>query len=290
MKDYGASTVNRHRRTAAQLQVVDEAIVEVVRAEAPISLRGVFYRVMSAGAVDKTELGYRLVGRQLLKLRRCGAVPYSAITDGTRYIVKPESWSDVDTMLRDAAASYRRALWRSQPVDCHVFVEKDAITGVIEPVTSEWDVPLGVLRGYASESFTHSVAEAVAAAGKPVILYHLGDHDPSGLDAWRDFQTKVASFVGGAEVTFERLAVTEQQVADWSLPTRPTKRTDSRSARFRGDSVEVDAIPTARLRQLVESAITRHLDEHALRVTEYAERQERELLYRMVGVATGGGR
>jgi hypothetical protein len=70
--------------------------------------------VVSAGAIDKTEDGYRLVGRELLKLRRSGAIPYDWITDGTRWINKPDSYDDLDQMLEDAAASYRPALWHDQ--------------------------------------------------------------------------------------------------------------------------------------------------------------------------------
>jgi hypothetical protein len=70
------------------LAVVDDAIVTAVATEHPVTLRGVYYRVVSAGGVEKTELGYRLVGRQLLKLRRSGEVPYGWITDGTRLIRK----------------------------------------------------------------------------------------------------------------------------------------------------------------------------------------------------------
>ena len=72
---YGASTVKRQRRTNADLDAVNHAILTAVEMEHPVSLRGVFYRTESAGAVPKTEAGYRLVGRQLLKLRREGVVP-----------------------------------------------------------------------------------------------------------------------------------------------------------------------------------------------------------------------
>lgn len=316
---YGASPVKRSRRTRAELDLVDEAIVAAVETEHPVSLRGVYYRVVSAGAVEKTELGYRLVGRQLLALRRNGVVPYWHITDGTRYIRKPSSWDGLDEMLDDAAASYRRALWRDQRVEVHVFVEKDAISGVVDPVTAQWDVPLGVLRGYASESFAYSVAEAVKAAlgrGKRVFLYQLGDHDPSGVDAWRDLQEKVLRFVGAdvrmvpsaealevlstladghpvpfddvadlfaPNVVFERLAVTPEQIAEMALPTRPTKTTDSRSGKFTGESVEVDAIPPTILRSLVEDAIEQHIDPERLRLTRLAEESERRVLYTMKG-------
>ena len=285
---YGSSTAKRTRRTSEQLEAVDDAIIAAVRDEHPVTLRGVFYRTVSAGAVDKTENGYRLVGRRLLALRRDNRVPYTWITDGTRWISKPRSWSGLDEMLDDAAASYRRALWHAQDAEVHVFTEKDAISGVVWPVTARWDVPLGVLRGYASESFAYSVAESIVAVHKPVFVYQLGDHDPSGLDAWRDFQAKVRGFVdaksdGSTMVVFRRLAVREEQIVEYDLPTRPTKRTDTRAAGFAGESVEVDAIRPSVLRGLIEDAITQHIDPEALRLTRIAEDSERDVLYAIKG-------
>lgn len=90
---------------------------------------------------------------------------------------------------------------------------------------------------------------------------------------------------GSRHVTFARLAVTEDQIEHWQLPTRPTKRSDSRSKSFTGESVEVDAVPAGTLRDLVENAITSHIDQEALRVTRVAEESEREILTNM----TGGG-
>jgi hypothetical protein len=243
---------------------------------------------VSAGAVEKTESGYRLVSRQLLKLRRNDVIPYSHITDGTRWITKPASYTGLEEMLDDAAASYRRDLWHGSGAEVHVFTEKDAISGVPLPVTSKWDVPLGVLRGFASETFAYSVAQAIlaiAGKGRFTYVYQLGDHDQSGLDAWRDFQAKVRGFLdpeghGLADymASFRRLAITEDQIRDWQLPTRPTKRTDTRARRFEDGSVEVDAIPTAQLRTLVEGAILQHVDQTALALLRRTEQHEREIL------------
>ena len=145
---FGSSPIKtRDRWTKNQLDELDQAIVSAVEIEHPVSLRGVYYRVVSAGAIDKTEKGYRRVGHQLTKLRAARAIPYSWITDGTRLMRKPETWSDLDRMLDSAAASYRRALWDDQAVEVIVLSEKDAISGAIWPVTSRWDVELGVTRG-----------------------------------------------------------------------------------------------------------------------------------------------
>jgi hypothetical protein len=290
---YGSRPVKRHRRTNAALATLDAEIINAIRDEHPVSLRGVYYRVVSAGAVEKTENGYRLVGRELLKLRRAGVVPYSWITDGTRWITEPIMWASLDEMLANAALSYRRALWQNQPDEVLIFTEKDAISGVVRPVTQSWGVPLGVLRGYSSETFAYSVARAVIAGNLVrsgmTYVYQLGDHDPSGVDAWRAFTERVSGFIRdqydhGDSIEFERLAVTEQQITEWSLPTRPTKQGDARAKTFVGGSVEVDAIAPSRLRRLVEDAITGHVDQEALRLTRIAEKSEREILARMKGL------
>lgn len=326
MTVYGASTVKRERRTRAELAAIDDAIIEAVELEHPITLRGAFYRVVSMGAVEKTEHGYRLTGRQLLKLRRAGAIRYNQITDGTRWINKPDSYDDLDQMLEDAAASYRRAVWRDQLAEVQIYSEKDAISGVVLPVTRRWDVPLGIVRGYSSESFAWSVAQSIIEAGgrgKDTHVYQLGDHDPSGVDAWRAFRSTVCGFLleehrelrrriaavypeadfgddqihlGDTEsqctfsigeriatAFFKRLAVTEVQVYELGLPARPTKQSDTRARSFDGGSVEVDAIPPTVLRQIIEDAIAGHIDPEALRLTQVAEQSERDILTSMIG-------
>lgn len=283
---YGPSTVKRQRRTNGELETLDAAIITAVQTESPVTLRGVFYRVVSAGAVEKSEAGYRVIGRQLIKLRRAGLVPYSAITDGTRLLRKPASWTDLDEMLHTAAASYRRSLWDDQDVEVIVLSEKDAITGSVYPVTAEWDVELGITRGYSSETFTHSIAETVRyndQRGKTTFVYQLGDHDPSGVDAWRDFASKVRGFVPWAAVEFQRIAVTPEQIVELDLPTRPTKGTDTRASGFVGESVEVDAIPASMLRSIVRAAIEQHIDPDALRLTQVVEQSEREVLTSLAG-------
>lgn len=287
---YGPSPVRRKRRTAAELAAVDDAIVAAVEAEYPVTLRGVYYRVVSAGAVDKTEAAYKLVGRQLVKLRRDGRVAYNRITDGTRWVVRPTTWQSLDDMLDSVASTYRRGMWNDTPDEVMIFTEKDAIVGTIQPVTTRWDVPVGVMRGYCSETFAHEMAQSirwsVARRSGRVFVYQLGDHDPSGLGAWDNFCRKVTGFLDDhvvQSVVFERLAVTTDQVEELGLPTRPTKRSDSRSSDFEGDSVEVDAIPAGTLREIVEAAITRHVDPQHLRVLRAAEESERSILYRLAG-------
>lgn len=278
---YRTSPVKRRRRTRAEVETLDTAILTVCTEDHPLSVRGVFYRVMSAGAVEKTEKAYGAVQREVLKLRRTGALPYEWIADGTRWHVKSRSWAGVEDALDDAAASYRRALWHDQDTYVEVWSEKEAISSIVSPVTNRWDVPLMIARGFASESFLWSTAATIRAVDKPTVVYQLGDHDPSGVAAWEHVQRRLQEFAPDIDITFERIAVTPEQIVDLSLPTRPTKSTDSRSRSFRGESVEVDAVPTAELRRIVEDAIVRHIDPHALRLTRLAEEQERRGLLAM---------
>jgi hypothetical protein len=156
-------------------------------------------------------------------------------------------------------------------------------------VTAAWDVPLMVTRGYPSLSFMHGAAEYIRECGKPTHIYYVGDHDPSGVDIPRNVEARLREFAPLAEIHFKRVAVTSAQITHWGLPTRPTKATDSRSARFAGESVEVDAIPAQQLRALVERCITQHVDGatlEALRESEAAERETLDWVLHQIRLAT----
>lgn len=281
MTGYRTSALKRSRRTQSELEELDRAILAVCEIDHPLSVRGVFYRVMSAGAVEKSEKAYNAVQREVLKLRRSGDLPYEWIADGTRWHLKNPSWSSVEDALDDAAASYRRALWHDQEVYVEVWSEKEAISSIVSPITNTWDVPLMIARGFSSESFLWSTASTIRAVGKPTVVYQLGDHDPSGVAAWNHIQTRLRDFAPDVDIYFERIAVTEAQIEELSLPTRPTKQSDSRAKGFSGESVEVDAIPTSILTGIVETAILRHIDQNALAVTRMAEESERQGLLAM---------
>lgn len=268
------------RRTKAQIAALREALYATLADEHPMTVRQVFYRLVSQGVVAKTEQEYKgVVCRLLVQMRVAGDIPFGWIADNTRWMRKTRSYSSMEEALRLTAKTYRRALWDDQPVYVEVWTEKDALAGVLLDETDGWDVPLMVSRGFSSVTYLHEAAEAIAAQGKPAFLYYFGDHDPSGVRIDRAIERRLREFAPDAEIHFERVAVLPDQIEAWGLPTRPTKRMDSRSKTFEGESVEVDAIPPNLLRQLVQVCISRHVDSHALTVLAAAERSERELLF-----------
>lgn len=271
-----AATRRRSRSDMAELRRI---MLDVIEADRPMTVRQVFYRLVSMGAIRKAEGEYNhTVTRLLTEMRLAGELPYDWIADNTRWMRKPRTFSSLTSALQRTAEAYRRSVWDAQSVYVEVWLEKDALAGVLYDVTAEWDVPLMVTRGYPSLSYVYSAAEAIACEDRPAYLYYFGDYDPSGLDISRHLYERLASLAPDAEIHFERVAVTAGQIDEFHLPTRPTKRTDSRSRGFIGESVEVDAIPPAQLRRMVRACIEQHVDKALLAQLEYAESEERRIL------------
>ena len=164
------------------------ALVFICAEENPLSLRRSFYRAVSAGLYpDTSDKYYESCGERVLKLRRLGILPYAWITDSTRRRLKPSSWSGLEDFAETVAVAYRKDLWQRQAHYVEIFVEKDALAGVVEPVTEEYDVCLSPIRGNASETMIYRVAEIFREITKPIYCYYLGDHDDNGLKIEKDF-------------------------------------------------------------------------------------------------------
>jgi hypothetical protein len=277
------------RRRATQQEMQDRrlAVLNILQKIKPASVRQTFYQASVQGLTDKTEDGYEKVQRTIVWLRECGICPFGWISDATRWMRKPDTYSSIEAALRETIETYRRAVWRDENIYVEVWIEKDALAGTILPVTSQYDVPLMVARGYSSLTFLHAAAAAIAARRKPAFIYHLGDWDPSGQDAARHIEAKLRKYAPGVPIHFERLAVSEQQIFQLELPTRPTKKSDSRSKAWKGGSVELDAIDPGTLRKLVREAIERHISPQRLAVIEAAEKSEREIAATWIKLARG---
>jgi hypothetical protein len=279
---YRASPTKRCRSTKAEIERRRDALFEIIARMRPMTVRQVFYQASVRGIIEKTEAGYGKVQHDLVLMRRAGALPYEWLTDATRWQRKPRTFADVEEALIETARFYRKSLWADACSYVEVWLEKDALAGVIYPVTSTYDVPLMVARGYASLSFLHSGAEYINDLEVPAYIYHLGDFDPSGVNAGEKIEETLNELAPDAEIFFERIAVTPEQIEAFDLPTRPTKQTDSRSRNFGEISVELDAIEPAELRRIVQVAIEDHLPSERLKVLQAAEQSERELIGNLV--------
>jgi hypothetical protein len=274
----------RYRVTKTGLVARRAALLEIASAAQPATVRQIFYLASVRGVVAKDESGYSRVQIDLVAMRRSGQLPHGWIVDHTRWQRRPVTFDSIDEALEDTAATYRKALWRNAASYLEIWLEKDALSGVVLPVTAKFDVPLMVARGYASETFLHSSGEYMAAVDKPCFVYHFGDFDPSGQDAARAIEKGLRQHAQRAEIHFERIAVTPAQISAWNLPSRPTKQSDSRAKKFGPVSVELDAIDPNRLRELIEEVIVRHLPPDQYRVLIEAEQSERKLFKGLAGL------
>ncbi len=274
-----------------------------------MTLRQLYYALVSAGAIPKTEAGYGKLKRVMRDLREDGTVPWGWLVDHTRSVFQPRTWDGIEGLLTDSAKLYRRDLMRQQKVAIQLWAESDSIGSVIAQTADRYCIPTFIGRGYSARGYLWSAAkDAVAAhnSGKRVHILHVGDFDPSGVDIFRDVVETLRLYavavrwnrpvdwvrqgVPDADVvadltpwlTFDRLALTPEQVEEYDLPARPPKATDARTARFTGKgAVEVEALPVDALLAIVDDAITDIIDTNALHVAELAEQSERTIARRI---------
>src|SRR5215210_4305884 len=291
MSIYGASIIKRSRRSRSEIEALNAALVEIVEQYSPATVRQVFYQAVNRGLVPKSETrGYRVVQRRLVSLRESGEIPYGDIVDGTRYVHGHRRYNDLDEFTSYAAGLYRKDYWATSDVNVEVWLEKDALKGVLIPtVVNDCGLGLHVTRGFASITYLQEAAEDIERDERPTYVYVLTDFDPSGVSIAEKVEEELTERAYFSDITVKRLAVDREQIERWNLPTRPTKTSDTRASKFRRihgtDSVELDAIPPDQLRQLVKDAIDSHMDPWKLEQFRMVEREERETLRNMFGGA-----
>jgi len=270
--DLASTTQGLHPAT---IKLYNAVTKETASGAGRMTLRHLFYRLVSKGVLEKTEKQYNKLIKDVGNMRKTGIISYDFFADGTRWQRKPRTYSGVKQALERTARFYRKDYWENLPVYVEFWVEKDAISDIVFEVTEEFDVPLMVARGFASLSFLHSSAEYITETGKKAFIYHLGDYDPSGLMAAKTIENSLRGF--GADIEFRRLAVTTEQIQEFNLPTRPTKESNH-SKNFNGDSVEIDAMDPQLIQALVRDAIFSHVDHDQFQKLKSVERAEKESL------------
>ena len=277
----------RQRRTRAEMDAIRHTIVTTANTGRGMTVRHLFYRLVSAGVVEKTEAEYDgTVARLAVELRRTGDIPFGKIVDGSRLYTAPATYDGIKAAISDTASSYRRSYWRTADRQLEVWCEKDAIRALIEDTTWNLAVPLMVTRGFASESIVQSLAEDTRRSGKPRVILSLNDYDPSGSIMLNDIVQRALHYAPDVKFYCEQVALTRTQVTEYRLPTRPTKiQGNTHAGKFSdAESVELDAMDPGVLQELLRDAIERHIDHQGLEVMQAAERSERGILREMAEV------
>lgn len=278
-----------------------------------LTLRQLYYQFVARGLLPNNMKSYKTLGANVARARMAGYLDWDHIEDRTRNVDIPSTWGSPHSIIRSAATSYATDLWHDQPTYVEVWVEKEALAGVVERAADIWQVPWFSCRGYVSLSEMHSTAKRLERQifeyERPVVILHLGDHDPSGLDMSRDIRDRLETFImqdwfnknwstnPGAEssirslyahlgdqppLTINRLALNWDQVQEYNPPPNPAKLTDSRASdyveRFGSESWELDALEPAVLNNLIQDNVTNLLDLDRYRESQAAQEVQREAL------------
>jgi hypothetical protein len=225
-----------------------------------LTLRQLYYQFVSRGLIANRQTEYKRLGDIVNNGRLAGLIDWDYIVDRTRNLQSLAHWRTPQQIIDAVSRQYRHDLWARQPYRVEVWIEKDALVGVIAGACERNDVPYFSCRGYTSQSELHGAAMRLVGYeknGQDTVVIHLGDHDPSGVDMTRDIQDRLRLFGSRAEV--HRIALTMGQVEQYDPPPNPAKLTDSRATGYmaeHGDeSWELDALDPATLDTLVEEEI-----------------------------------
>jgi len=265
-----------------------QLLYDIVEEQQPMTVRQVFYRAVVKGYVEKTEQGYGFIQRDLVQMRWDGKLPFEWIIDTSRNTRGEQGWNEsvekfMKGMFKEIPHRYFRDLLADHEWSIQVWLEKEALAGVVWPMCEEWDVPLYCARGYASLTFLHEAAQSLELKDRPARIFHFGDYDPSGQDAIATVQRDLRALAprtAAHGLEFEIVAVIPEQIAELGLPTRPTKRSDTRAASFGDESVELDAIEPNVLRQMDTDALQSQFTDGAREENSRLQEEAREEIRR----------
>lgn len=248
-----------------------------------LTLRQLYYQFVARGLLANTTQSYKRLGSIIDSARLAGLLDWSYIEDRTRNVYRTDGADESpEEAIAATAQGYARALWNDQPNHVEVWVEKEALAGVVQRAASEVGVNYFACRGYVSQSEMYASGRRfrlLSRQGKKVTILHLGDHDPSGIDMTRDIETRLSMFTGYLDrPDVRRIALNMDQIEELNPPPNPAKQTDSRFAayldEYGDESWELDALDPATLHDLIVGEVTGLRDEDLWSVA--VARQERE--------------
>jgi len=258
-------------------------IIEAYQAQGYVlTLRQLYYQFVARDWIENSQKSYKRLGGIISDGRLTGRIDWEAIEDRSRDLVTNPHWSHPSSILESAAASFQLDKWKDQGKRVEVWVEKEALAGVLSRICADLDCPFFACKGYTSQSEMWRAGQRLLGyihqGAEPVII-HLGDHDPSGLDMTRDIAHRLHLFTG-QPVEVNRIALNMDQVQQYNPPPNPAKLTDTRAADYIAEhghsSWELDALEPTVLVELVREWVTSYLNPRLFTSRQEEERQYKE--------------
>jgi hypothetical protein len=272
----------RQAKTQEKLEVA----VEVLRKHHPMTVRQVYYQLVSRQVIENTRSQYQAVSRLLVDARLSGEIAWEWIEDRLRRPRSVSMWRGLSDFAETARYAYRRNVWVGQPRYLEVWLEKDALSGIFEDALESYGVTLNVGRGFDGWDSIHNASGRYARLRDVTVLY-FGDFDPSGEDMVRSLRERLVRLGCMPEVV--KCALTMEDIDRYNLPPDFAKLTDSRARKFiekHGNiSVELDALPMDVMRNRLVTEVEKLMDLDALKGVREQEAADRARLVAMLSDA-----
>ena len=255
-------------------EIVDAALDIFQQYDTAITLRQLYYRLVSRLLIPNTINSYKRLSRIMVKAREEGDVPVNCLEDRSRRVLgrgdmgynsAEEYLKKKITTLQDSWKSFTMPMWNDQPKNVMISLEKDALSRLVSREANRFSVRTFPTRGYPSFSFVQEMSRYITnqLGGKPTVVLYFGDFDPSGVDIERDLSKRLEKY-GAKDFTVQRIALTDDQIKKYSLPPMPVKRSDARADSFleeHGDrAVELDALDPNMLQTTVRKAVVKNIN------------------------------
>lgn len=254
------------------LATIDEANGILLDYEADgyvLTLRQLYYQFVARNLIkENTMRAYKNFGTLMRNARLAGLVDWEHMEDRLRELDEETHWDSAQEILRGCAQNFLYDLWEDQEYRVEVWVEKDALSNIIQPVCADLDVPFFACRGYVSASSCWQAGRRALERWEKwmqtTVILHLGDHDPSGINMTEDIDNRLAMF-GEGNVHVQRIALTMEQIEEYEPPPQPAKKTDSRHRKYKANhgslSWELDALEPEMLDRLIRHWVGKWRDE-----------------------------
>lgn len=268
-----------HGKSLETIERVNAIVAEYQAQGYELTLRQVYYQLVARGFIPNNERSYKNLGNLINDGRLAGLIDWYAIVDRTRNLRGNSHWDCPEDVIDSARYSYMLDRWENQPNYVEVWVEKDALIGIVSQICRELDVPHFSCRGYTSQSEMWSAAQRFIRQNhrESRTIIHLGDHDPSGIDMTRDIQERMDMF--GADVYVKRIALTMEQIEKFNPPPNPTKLSDARAsgyiAEYGHECWELDALEPKVITSLIRDEVTALRDSDLLYEIEHKEETDK---------------
>jgi len=217
-------------------------------------------------ATKNAEPNYKWLGDIVSNARLAGYTDWQYIKDRTRASHTVGHWDSPEEIIEYYSDWFKVDTREDQDYYIEVWVEKEALAGVLKKVCDKIDVRWFACKGYCSSSAMYEASKRFIRqekAGKETMIIHLGDHDPSGIDMTRDIRDRLRMM--GARMEVNRIALTIEQIREYDPPSDPARATDSRYIEYVENTGEdrqweLDALEPAMLRSLIEETVDGYTD------------------------------